>query len=219
MPKPMFVWSGTAWVSVASEVESLANFATQSYADNQPGMKLIVPSSVAVGSGTGSVSTSGAVSFSGVSSVSINDCFSSTYDNYKIAFELDSTSGTGGTGINMRLRVGGADNSSANYWNNRIFGQASSVTSSGPTSADTSFLSVSEYDNVGMSTYMYDLFSPFRTATTGLVGIGQFRYTSFYQHSQLKTGQTTVTTSYTGFTLLTTSGTMTGRVKVYGYKN
>ena len=86
MPKPMYVWSGSAWVSVASEVESLATYATQSYADNQPGMKLVVPSSVAVGSGSGSVATQGTVTFSGASSVSINGCFSSTYDNYRILF-------------------------------------------------------------------------------------------------------------------------------------
>ena len=64
MPKPMYVWTGTAWVSVASEVESLATYATQSYADNQPGSKLVVPTSVAVGSGSGSVAAQGTVTFS-----------------------------------------------------------------------------------------------------------------------------------------------------------
>jgi len=90
MPKPMFVWSGSAWVSVATEVESLAGFATQSYADNTPGTRLIIPSSVAVGSGSGSVSTSGTVTFSGASSVSINDVFSATYDTYQIVTDLSA---------------------------------------------------------------------------------------------------------------------------------
>ena len=156
--------------------------------------------------------------FSGVSSQSVNDVFSATYDNYRIVFELDETSGTGGTGINMRLRVGGSDNTSANYFNHRFFGQSTNVTGAGNTTADTSWLSVSEYDNVGMSTTLFDIFSPFRTATTSLVSTGQFRYTSFYQHSFVKTGQTTVTTSYTGFTILPTAGTLTsGRITVYGY--
>ena len=210
---------GTAVAGSASAGQVLTISAAGTSTWIATGLTQIIPSSVAVGSGSGSVDANGAITFSGASSLSINDCFSSTYDNYRIVFEIDTTSGTGGTGVNMRLRVGGADNSSANYWNHRIFGQATTVSGSGATSADTSFLSVSEYDNVGMSTYMYELFSPFRTATTGLVGIGQFRYTSFYQHSQIKSGQTTVTTSYTGFTLLTTSGTMTGRIRVYGYKN
>ena len=154
-------------------------------------------------------------SFSAVASQSVNDVFSATYDNYKIIFDLDSTS-AGGTSIVMRLRVAGADNSSANYWNNRMIAQATTVASGGATTADTSFLSFGEYDT-GVSTFDYDLYNPFATKVTSLVGIGQFRYTSFYQHSQLKTGQTTVTTSYTGFTLISSAGTMTGKVRIYGY--
>ena len=156
-------------------------------------------------------------SFSAVASQSVNDVFSATYDNYKIIFELDTTSGTGGTGINMRLRVGGADNSSANYFNNRVFGTTTVVNSQGNTTADTSFISIGEYDNVGMSVYAYDLIAPFRTATTSMFGLGQHRYTSFYQHTQMKSGQTTVTTSYTGFTLIPSAGTITGKVRIYGY--
>lgn len=155
-------------------------------------------------------------SFSAVASQSVNDIFSATYDNYKILIEIDSTS-VGSMGINMRLRVGGADNSSANYWNNRVFGQSATVVSGGNTTPDTSFLNVQEYDNVGISTFSYDLFAPFRTATTTLIGVGQFRYTGFYQHTEMKSGQTTVTTSYTGFTLIPGSGTMTGKVRIYGY--
>jgi hypothetical protein len=154
-------------------------------------------------------------SFSAVASQSINDVFSATYNNYKIVFDLDSTS-AGSTGIAMRLRVAGADNSSANYWNNRLFGQATSTTSQGATSEDTSFILFGERDT-GVSTFDYNLYNPFATKATSLVGTGQFRYTSAYQHSQLKTGQTTVTTSYTGFTLITSTGTMTGKVIIYGY--
>jgi len=157
---------------------------TDSVAAAAAGSRLIVPTSVAVGSGSGSVGTSGAVTFSGASSISLNGCFSSAYDNYKILLELTGSTNNVAT---MRMRVGGVDNSSANYWNNRVYGQATSVTSQGPTSADTSFSAVGEF--------------------------------GFYQHSHLKTGQTTVTTSYDGFTLIVNTGTMSGTVRVYGYKN
>ena len=95
MPKPMYVWSGTAWVSVASEVESLATYATQSYADAQPGMKMVVPTSVAVGSGSGSVDAIGNVTFSSASSISVNNCFTSTYDNYRIIIDFVPSASTG----------------------------------------------------------------------------------------------------------------------------
>ena len=43
MPKPMYVWSGSAWVSVASEVESLANFASLNYVNSyQPTFRNIL---------------------------------------------------------------------------------------------------------------------------------------------------------------------------------
>lgn len=162
---------------------------------------------------TGLVLVSSTV-FTTASTVNINNCFTSTYDNYRIVLEHK---GSAVQQISMRMRVGGTDNSSANYWNNRVFSQASAVSSSGPTSADTSFLMTTEYET-GVSSVSYDIYSPFKTYETSIAGIGQFRYTSFYQHSFYKTGQMTVTTSYDGFSLISGNGTMTGTIKVYGYK-
>ena len=207
MPKPMYVWSGSAWVSVASEVESLATYATQSYADNQPGMKLIVPSSVAVGSGTGSVSTSGAVSFSSASSVSINDCFSSTYDNYRILINATSLTGT----MTMRYRVSGADSSAASYKMD-LYGTAlwtSSTYSGYQESGSTNFNALAESSPSSIS---LDMLNPFATQKTFLHG-----QTSQNDRGRSYQGIFDATTSFTGFTILGTS--ITGNIRVYGYKN
>jgi hypothetical protein len=152
-------------------------------------------------------------SFSAVASQSINDVFNANFDNYRIV--LEATTSVNAT-IDMRMRVGGADNSSANYWNNRTLGSGSTPQSFGATSADTSFLRVGEFES-GINSGSYDIFSPFKTQLTSIVGINQYRYVTFYQHSVMKTGQMTVTTSYTGFTLLPNAGTITGTVSVYGY--
>jgi hypothetical protein len=149
-----------------------------------------------------------------VSSQSFNNVFSATYDNYKIILNID-TAATNPT-VNMRLRVGGVDNSASNYWNNRIIGQSTTVQSQGATSAGTSFTSFGEFES-GAASFAYDIFCPFKTEISRIVGTGEFRYTSFYQHTQIKTGQTTVTTSYDGFSLIMTAGTITGSVKIYGY--
>jgi hypothetical protein len=154
-----------------------------------------------------------AISFSAVASQSFNDVFSTTYDNYRIVFEATCSANVT---IDMRLRVSGADNSSANYWNNRTLGAGSTPQSFGASSAETAWSRVGEFET-GISTGTYDVYSPFKTQITSLAGVNQFRYTSVYQHSCMKTGQTTVTTSYTGFTLFPSSGTMTGTVSVYGY--
>jgi hypothetical protein len=49
------------------------------------GLDLITPTSIAYSGGSASVS-GGAVTFSAASTVSVNNCFSSTYDNYRIVF-------------------------------------------------------------------------------------------------------------------------------------
>jgi hypothetical protein len=208
------ITAGTATVSTAGSL-ALAENAGGTLYFTSTGVSIFFPSAVATtASGLTLINTT---TFSAVASQSVNNVFSATYDNYRILVEIDTVSAGGGTGINMRLRVGGADNTSANYFNQRIIGQTTNVTASGAASADTAWTSISEYDNVGISTSSFDLFAPFRTATTSLHGTGQFRYTSSYQYSLLKTGQTTVTTSYTGFTILPPGGTMTGKVRVYGY--
>ena len=97
---------------------TVANAYTKSETDGlvgtAAGLKLLVPGSIAVGSGSGSVSTSGTISLTASSSVSINDVFSASYDNYLVKITIKIVGGSGGD-INLRMRVSGTDNSSANY--------------------------------------------------------------------------------------------------------
>jgi hypothetical protein len=51
MAKQAYVYSGTDWVPLASEVTNLSDYQTKA----ATGLNKIMPSSVAVGSGTGSV--------------------------------------------------------------------------------------------------------------------------------------------------------------------
>jgi len=91
---------------------------------SRAGLAKIVPSSVAVGSGTGSASTTGTVTFSGCSSVSLNDVFSATYDDYKIVINVESA---GAPELGIRMRVSGSDNSSSIYYSQRLRAQDTTV--------------------------------------------------------------------------------------------
>jgi hypothetical protein len=113
---------------------TVANAYTKSETDSlvgaAPGLKLLVPTSVAVGSGSASIGTAGQVTFTGASSVSINGVFSSTYDSYRIMFHV--TSASANNYPILRLRASGTDNSSSNYnFGIRQFGynQTGAVTS------------------------------------------------------------------------------------------
>jgi hypothetical protein len=213
MPKPMYVWSGSAWVSVATEVESLAGFATQSYADNTPGMRLVVPSSVAVGSGSGSVATQGTVTFSGASSVSLNDVFSATYDNYLIFVNIDSASTD--ALVNMRMRVSGTDNSSNNYY--WAYGYAAYTGAAALVNKNSAGLTSSfevGYSDGSVGLNVYNPFKSFKTIIGKLLGLNNDNDVHYGGG-----GNMSVTTSYTGFTVYPVSGTITGTVQVYGYKD
>jgi hypothetical protein len=218
MPKPMYVWSGSAWVSVATEVESLATYATQSYANNAAdvasGMKLLTPTSIAIGSGSGSVGSTGTVTVSAASSVSLNGVFTSTYNNYLVLFGL-----TGSTAIDLlaRLRASGTDNSSANYGRQLIFGDSSLGAST--TGSATSWNLGQLYDSDGKRTVL-DLMvkDPASSSiyTTGRADSISGANGSPYALKSLF--GTTVTTAYDGISFIASSGTISGAVSVYGYK-
>ena len=210
MPKPMYVWSGSAWVSVATEVESLANFATQSYANNTPGMRMIVPTSVTVGSGSGSVDANGAVTFSGASSVTLNGIFSSTYDNY--LFTVSNGSGTAAVGMNFRL-----GSTATGYYSKIVYGAYSDNTVSGLCYSNTT--TWENFGNCSSSAISINavIYNPFlSTATTFTSVAPQGGTTASFVSGG---GWVNNTTSYTAATFLPSSGTVSGIVRVYGYKN
>jgi hypothetical protein len=178
-----------------------------------PGLTQIVPSSVAVGSGSGSVSANGVVTVTGASTVSINDVFSNTYERYKIIASV--TGSTTQTQLLFRLRVGGSDNSSTNY-REQFFTGDGSTASAGRDTGRTSWeigTIISGYKNY-LET---DIGLPFQSFNTmGLTRVsdaitGNIRV--FFGGLGLD-----VTTSYTGFTLIANSGTMSGTISIYAYR-
>jgi hypothetical protein len=213
----MYVWSGSAWVSVAAEVESLATYATQSYAAAQPGMKMVVPTSVAVGSGTGAVDTNGAVTFTSASSISLNGVFSSTYDNYKII--VDITSKTTTASILMRMRTGGADNSSTNYNGSVIEKGTNSTTINGYNDSNQNRASICSIRTGGRATV--EIYSPQKTEYTSIISsyLSWTGTVNVANDQGFTTSSLSVTTSYDSATFFTDAGTVTGTIRVYGYKN
>jgi hypothetical protein len=151
-------------------------------------------------------------SFSGVSSQSVNDVFSATYDNYKI---LVDQVGTANSDLDWRFRVSGADDSSAVYCFQ--FSDITTVSTlvSNRTTNGTSGR-ITPLNNASRSRTELQCYTPFLTRTT-----------SWYSQSTKTDGTTpttaifsgvfTNTTSFTGFTLLPQSGTITGTISVYGF--
>ena len=157
-------------------------------------------------------------SFSAVASQSINDVFSATYKNYRIGIVLSAWSGTDDF-LRMRLRVGGADNTSS------VYNTAGDTVNSAGTravmgSGSDTFFYVQELDGATTGYYYstsMDIYSPqlaFATTATHLsmgfsrAGQPQATYCGLMHNAG---------TSFTGFTIYPGNGTISGTVRIYGY--
>jgi hypothetical protein len=160
-----------------------------------------------------------ATSFSGVSNHSVNNCFTSTYLNYKILINYTSATGSG-VSATMKFRASGTD-TSANYKTCRISGN----TSGSGVSADTDAAGTDEiliglietgYDNrsfIDMTVYNPQASVP--TAAEMLsMGINSGNFVNM-----TIVGAQTASTAFDGLTIFASSGNMTGTIKIYGLQN
>jgi predicted dinucleotide-binding enzyme len=149
------------------------------------------------------------VSFSASSSESLNNVFSSTYDNYRIMFRGVTTVNSF---INLRYRVDNVDNSTANsYVTQNLTGSDTTVVAVRTTDNSST---VSGLSSALTSTAVIDIFNPFDTQTTIFLSSSQFAATASIR---VRAGTHNQTVSYDGFTIFPTSGTMTGSFSIYGY--
>ena len=169
-----------------------------------PGMELITPTSVVNGTLSG-----GEVSFSSAATLSVNGCFNSTYDAYQIVIKLSLSADDT---MKIRMRLAGTDASAANYDD-----QYAAIAN---TSADFTRTTGATAGNLGRASTDYfctiDMHSP------ALAAITYYLSNMYYGPSPamlLVNGRHNVATAYDGFTLIPGSGTMTGKLRVYGLRN
>jgi hypothetical protein len=186
--------------------------------DSEMGLSLITPTSVATTGGSATISSTGGVSFTSASTVNLNGCFTSSYENYKIVMNLH---GTVSADCNIRLRASGTDLSGSIYYNTYDYQRTDNDTGGGGNATQTSWQNIirpnASSSQKGMSSF--DIISPQTLDTTKLVG--QFVYWengSMVTHISFS-GMVNNNLSYDGLTLIPTSGNITGSVKIYGYRN
>ena len=182
---------------------------------SRAGLAKIVPSSVAVGSGTASASTTGLVTFSGCTSVSLNGVFSSAYTKYRILYDATYSINDA---FYFRLRASGTDSSTGIYGGQVL--RADSTTAAAVRYTANTLWDIDYTRNYGNEITEVELVNPFVASQT----YGFSRHTAklladTMQMYLVHQGLThTANTSYDGFTLLTgTTTTGTGTVSVYGY--
>jgi hypothetical protein len=155
-------------------------------------------------------------SFSAVASQSVNDVFSATYENYKIIITISDLSVDGTT--RFKLRVGGTD-SSASYFSayNGIAVDAAgfSFTENNVTTGMVVTSGDGGVDNI--YSYTGDLLKPFLAVSSLMSGVSTSSKSDGTFVGMAGAAAHQVATSFTGFSIIPQSGTITGKVAVYGY--
>jgi len=197
---------------------NVANTYTQAQVDGliatvsaQDGMKLIVPTSAV----NGTISATGAVSFSAQTSVSLNGVFSSTYDNYKVMIILTTAASAG---IRFRTRVSGTDLTSSTYRHLSYYANSAANSFSALDASSSATSGSLGYGGSRSSSIEFDIFNPklleythLRAKSTFADGTNMFALDSGIVVNDL--------VSYDGFTIYPESSNITGTIRVYGYKN
>ena len=148
--------------------------------------------------------------FSAVSSVSLDNVFTSDYDNYKIIMS-NLSHGTGNAIVYHRLRASGTDSTTLYYWQ-KLKAEGGSITAAySPSQSTWSGPLVGLTYGTKITTEIYEPALARVTmmyAQGGYIGISE----SYYGGQQ-------ITAAYDGITLYPDNGTFSGTIRVYGYSN
>jgi hypothetical protein len=178
-----YVWGGSAWQQVSGGT-AVGNSG------------LVYITSVSVTSG---------------SSISINNCFTSAYDNYHVvASNMKSTSNAA---LYLRLRSSSTDNNTGyQYGHAYLLFSSSSWNTIAATNANA-WVAPGNTNTSPSSNGVIDFYQPAIATQTGMSG----SYQSF-DAAIWSNGSHTATTSYDGFSLVSGGTFSSGTVTVYGYR-
>jgi hypothetical protein len=188
MSKVARIWDGTAWVDLATSVPDLSNYQLKS----ESGLQFVKKQTI----GTA------------VSSVEVTDAFSATYENYKILI----SGGAGSQSASLHLQLG-ATVTGYKFALGYIPYATGVPASYSSSTSQSKFLDLGNMSTATLNLSV-ELQSPFASKQTSMTTASQ-QTNSFFVWGG---GSQESTTSFTGFTISTGAGTMTGgTIYVYGY--
>lgn len=200
-------------------------------ADNTParlavgtnGQILIADSTQAGGVKWGSLAAGGGLAFIAGTSVtnaaalSVNNCFTSTYQNYRIVGRIKAISGS--TTAYLRLRAGGTDNTSSVYYSLYRYEQINGADFASIKNSGTNAGWIINSSNaVGYIEFSIDVYAPQMSLETQFSGTNTQKFsTSIY--TAFNGGVFDATTAFDGFSIYNSGQNITAEIRVFGYQN
>lgn len=201
--------AGGAGVTVTNTAQTVAQYGEVKLIRTASNAWTVVPAS----GGTSGLTLISSTTLTSQTSVTVNNCFSSSYQNYYVAL---TTTASGNGGMSMRLTSGGTANTSSNYFNNGLFTSDTGgpTRSYGPSQAEF-FWGDTGTSGGGLQTAIIS--RPF-TATPTLTFFNSISY-NLNSYYNISGGFHNVSSSFDGFTVYMATAQMTGTLRVYGMQN
>jgi len=148
-------------------------------------------------------------SFSGVSSITKDSLFSTTYDNYRILIEFTATATAS---FNFYFRDGGS-NITSGYARQTLGSADTTVNAARTTGAPEG--TVANSLSTGRNFIIFDIASPFLTQRKGVITEALCTYQTIVNERYMNVSDSTA--ACTGIYLFPNTGNITGKVSYYGY--
>lgn len=185
-------WNGSAWLNVNG---------------------VVVPPTIATNGGAATANTLGLVPFSGVTRISLNNCFSANYDAYAVSIRLSSAAAF----VSFTFRSGGVDVSAAGSYYVQYM-QSAQTSNTAAMQTTGGYLLIAPA-NTGTNLSNAQIHYPYDAAKTTLVDLRTCSVTTTPVTSfQFQSGRESVAASRDGLTLYST-GAFSGDVRVIGIAN
>jgi hypothetical protein len=181
--------------------------------DSFPGMVLVKPTSITHSGTSATVGANGQVTFTAITSLSLNGVFSADFDNYMVS--ICGIIATSGAAINARYRSSGTDASGSNYAR-QLMEVADTIVTANRSTGQTShpFMGMNNASQQGAYVMIY---GPYLAQPTAYRNVGVHSFSGAYM--QEYAGTHSLSTSYDGFTIFPGSNNITGALQVYGVRS
>jgi hypothetical protein len=163
----------------------------------------------AVAGGSSGLNLIATDSFSGVSSITKDSLFSTTYDNYRILMEFTASTTAA---MNFYFRSGGS-NITSGYARQTLGTTGTTVNAARTTGSGEG--TVANSLSTGRNFIVFDIASPFLTQRKGVITEALCTYDTVINERYMNISDST--SSCTGFYLFPNTGNITGKVSYYGY--
>ena len=155
-------------------------------------------------------------SFTSASIFTVDSIFTSTYNHYRLIYTFQKSTSSG---FEIRLRTAGTPGGTGTYTQQTVRSYVTTLNASPNSTGSNAWQSSAGTGNNQFSFYVLDLINPALSTAPTFFSSNHFAYDGDLYVGGSSFGGEYTSTTRDGIQLAFVSGTATGNVKIYGYRN